>query len=165
MAEPFENLIGIVTHQQSLYEDLLKLSTRKQQAITRGDTNELDYVVEGEALLLMKLGELENERRVLYENTAKDLQIQPDELTVKNWPCTDPECRKKLGSIQADFLDTLKKIDEVNNVNNRLISIQLDYIRQVIDEASSQGNLNEYDEDGARKTAKVQDPRLVDIRM
>ena len=61
-----EDLITIISNQQIIYDDLLKLAKRKKAAITKGDVNELDYVVEGEELLLMKLGELENERHDFF---------------------------------------------------------------------------------------------------
>lgn len=160
-----EDLITIIKHQQAIYNDLLKLAKRKKAAITKGDVNELDYVVEGEELLLMKLGELESKRREFLEETAKTHRIEVEKLTISNWPDTDKASKDTLLAIQATFLKTLEEINEINNTNQQLINLQLSYIQHIIDESTTQSKLNSYDVDGTMKQAKEHDPRLVDIRM
>ncbi len=160
-----KDLISIIIHQQAIYSDLLKLAKRKKDAITRGDVNELDYVVQGEELLLMKLGELENNRRGFLEETAKANQIDVEKLTISNWPNTDKASKDELLAIQATFLKTLEEINAINNTNQQLINLQLNYIQHVIDEATNQSKLNSYDVDGTAKQTKDHDPRLVDMRM
>jgi len=160
-----KDLISIIIHQQAIYSDLLKLAKRKKDAITRGDVNELDYVVQGEELLLMKLGELENNRRGFLEETAKANQIDVEKLTISNWPDTDKASKDELLAIQATFLKTLEEINAINNTNQQLINLQLNYIQHVIDEATNQSRLNSYDVDGTAKQTKDHDPRLVDMRM
>lgn len=160
-----DRLIEVVTHQQEIYTDLLKLAIRKKDAITRGDINELDYVVEGEELLLMKLGEIESERHALLEITAKEHGMDVENLTIKNWPDADKDGKKKLLAIQETFFKILENINEVNNTNQRLINLQLNYIKHVIDETMSQSLLKSYNVGGTMKQPVIQDPRLVDIRM
>ena len=99
------------------------------------------------------------------DKTAKAHQIDVDKLTISNWPNTDKATKDALLSIQATFLKTLEAINDINNTNQQLINLQLNYIQHVIEEATSQSKLNSYDVDGTRKQTKEQDPRLVDIRM
>lgn len=159
------DLIAIIRNQQEIYDDLLKLAARKTEAITKGDVSELDYVVKGEELLLMKLGELETKRRDFMENTAKVNNIEAEKLTISNWPDTDKACKDELRAIQTIFLKTLEEINAVNNTNQQLINLQLGYIKHVIEETASQSRLNSYDVDGTMRQGKEHDPRLVDIRM
>ncbi len=151
--------------QKIVYEDLLRLAKKKQEAITRGDVNELDYVVEGESLLLMKLSDIECERRNIIEATSDACGVPAEKLTFKNWPKSEKSEKNHIKALQKSFLNVLDEIHEVNGVNQHLIEIHLNYIKHVVEEAVLSVKTNSYEVNGTIKKSNESEPRLVDIRM
>jgi flagellar biosynthesis/type III secretory pathway chaperone len=163
MNDSLPELIGIVRMQKEIYDDLLRLARTKNETITRGDIGELDFIVEGEELLIMRLGEIEQARNALIADAAAAHHLDPSNLTISSWPATDPAIRQEALDIQKSFMETLQDIDEINGLNQKLISIHLDYIQHLLDETTVGTKQNAYDNTGNIPLSKSGNPRIVDI--
>ncbi len=162
MHDALDRMIDKIVLMKDTYEELLKLSLRKKDAIDRGDVAELDRVVDAEELLLLHAGDLENDRRQIAEEVASKNGIPTEELTLGSWPGMDARRKDQIESLQTSFLKTLNEITQVNDVNSRLLSIQLDYIRQVVDEVTDTRRDATYDPAGGARSTVLQQTNLLD---
>lgn len=158
-------LMDIIGKQKQIYDELYILAKKKNNAIERGDVSELDYVVEAEELLLIHLSKIENQRISLIETTAKSADINPSELTIKTWPNISNDEVDDITNLQNEFVSTLEKIEQINETNQKLISIQLDYIKHVFDVTNGSKKHNSYDNSGKIDKDDENGSRIVDIRM
>lgn len=162
MQDPLNRMIERIVMMKDTYEELLRLSLRKKEAIDRGDVTELDLVVGAEELLLLHAGDLEKERRGIAEEVSADSGIPIDELTLRTWPGMDEQRRGQIEVLQSSFLETLGEISRVNDINSRLLSIQLEYIQQVMDEVTHTRRETSYDPDGGKRAQASQQTNLLD---
>ena len=132
------------------------------RSIDRGDVAELDVVVSAEEMLLMYAGDLENDRRLIAEEVSAEVGIPVEELTPCTWPGMDDKKKERIEKLQSEFLGTLSEITKVNDINSRLLSIQLDYIQQVVDEVTSTRREHTYDPVGSAKSKVSQQVNLLD---
>ncbi len=162
MQEALDRMIDRIVMMKDTYEELLKLSLRKKSAIDRGDVAELDLVVGAEELLLLHAGDLENDRRMIAEEVADQSGIPIEQLTLGTWPGMDDQRKDRIEKLQSSFLVTLDEITRVNDVNSRLLSIQLDYIQQVVDEVTNTRRDFTYNPDGGARARVSQQTNLLD---
>ena len=162
MQKALDRMIDKIVLMKDTYDELLKLSLRKKEAIDRGDITELDIVVSAEEMLLMHAGDLENDRRSIAEEVSAMVGIPVEELTLGTWPGMDDERKNRIDNLQTAFLGTLSEITKVNDINSRLLSIQLDYIQQVVDEVTSTRREHTYDPVGSAKSKVSQQVNLLD---
>jgi len=165
MDKSIKILTDVVKKQKLIYEELYELAKSKQSAVERGDTGELDFVVKAEEILVMTLGKLEKERNNIISETALKNNIAQENLTVKNWPDASENERNELLSLQNDFLITLNNIDVINQTNQKLISIQLEYVKHVLESTDTKVKSNSYSNTGIIKKIKSDEAKIVDIRM
>lgn len=165
MDKSIVKLIKIVHEQKSMYEELLELAKKKNFAVERGDTKELDIIVEAEELLVMSLGRIEKERNSVIISKAARLNIPREELTVKKWQGATETEKKELSDVQSELLETLKQLDTINRTNQKLISMQLDYVKHVFDNTGEGVKNNSYGNKGTIKRDKSNSAKIVDMRM
>jgi len=164
MYNGIKDLTATVKSQKQLYDEVLQLAKKKQAAIERGDSGELDYIVEAEQLLILELGNLEKSRNRIIDETAKKYGLDQSKLTVKNWPDATGKEKEQLLNLQKEFGETLKDVDNFNKTNQKLISMQLDYIKHVLESAGEKNKTNSYGSSGNIKRDKSDDAKVVDIR-
>ncbi len=157
-------LTTVVKDQKLIYEELYDLAKKKQSAVERGDTGELDFVVEAEEMLVMTLGKLEKERNNIIAETALKANISQEKLTVRNWPNASENAKAELLSLQNDFLNTLSNIEVINNTNQKLISMQLEYVKHVLESTDEKTKNNSYGNTGNINRVKSDQAKIVDIR-
>ena len=162
MQKALDRMIDKIVMMKDTYDELLRLSLRKKEAIDRGDVAELDVVVSAEEMLLMYAGDLENDRRLIAEEVSAEVGIPVEELTLCTWPGMDDKKKERIEKLQSEFLGTLSEITKVNDINSRLLSIQLDYIQQVVDEVTSTRRELTYDPVGGAKSKVSQQVNLLD---
>ena len=162
MQKALDRMIDKIVMMKDTYDEMLRLSLRKKEAIDRGDVAELDVVVSAEEMLLMHAGDLENDRRLIAEEVSAEVGIPVEELTLGIWPGMDAEKKDRIEKLQSAFLGTLSEITKVNDINSRLLSIQLDYIQQVVDEVTSTRRAHTYDTAGSARSKVSQQVNLLD---
>ncbi|NTV89040.1 MAG: flagellar protein FlgN [Clostridiales bacterium] len=124
-----DRLIDVVDREAGIYSDILKISENKTNIIVEGKVSELENLISLEQSMIVRMGKLEDEREALVEKLARQLQVEPADITVSS-------LREKLGTDHAERLDgsrskllgVMEKVKEVNGLNNKLIKNSLDYI-------------------------------------
>ncbi len=165
MTDELDRLMELIRQQKDVYDDLLGLAIRKKEAIVTGNVSEMDQVVQAEELLLIHIGELEQIRRQIADAVAERCSVAVEDLTLSNWPDIDPARRLQVENLQTSFRSTLDDISQVNQVNNRLLTIHLQYVQTVINEVTRTSQEVSYEADGNLMTRKIQALNLIDEMM
>ena len=164
MNSALDLIISLLKNQRETYEELLRLSVRKQEAVTRGDVGELDVIVQAEELLLMKICESEHERLKIVSDFCSNNGISESEFKFSEWPGVNSKQKKLIEEVKTEFLETLDKLTKANIANQKLISLQLEYIHHIIEETGGIQKQNAYDSDGSIASRDTDTSRIMDIR-
>jgi len=133
MNDRTDRLLEILTAQRDLYAEMLKLSENKRDVIVKNDIGELDRIVKREEAILVKIGELERNRRETLDKIAEALNITAEELSSsKILESVSPQDQEKFNAVVNDLTEILKKLGDVNETNSKLIKFNLDYINNII---------------------------------
>lgn len=158
---PLEELISLVKEQKKVYIALLELSHQKRQVLVGTDKSSLDIIVQAEEELLLCIASLEKSRYAVAEQVAAEMGIPVAELTLSNWPEIDTHKRAQLDVLQTDFKAILAEIDQLNQVNGKLLQVHLDYVRELMKQVTHIRESTSYDADGEAHLSQTQENRLI----
>ena len=124
MASLMEDLISILEQEDSLYEDLLKLSMSKTPVLISGDLEALSRITEDEQEIVNKVNALDKKR----EEGLKDIAnvLGKDVKTLKLTDLIDvlrsrPAEQNRLAAIYDKLSDTIGQMKRTNEQNRELI--------------------------------------------
>ena len=126
-----EDLISILEQEDSLYEDLLKLSMSKTPVLISGDLEALSRITEDEQEIVNKVNALDKKR----EEGMKDIAnvLGKDVKTLKLTDLIDvlrsrPAEQNRLAAIYDKLSDTMKRTNEQNKelIESSLEMVQFD---------------------------------------
>ncbi|HKM03222.1 MAG TPA: flagellar protein FlgN [Lachnospiraceae bacterium] len=131
MASLMENLIDVLDKENSEYEILLALSTRKTPIIVKGDLAELEKITDEEQIVVSHINHLEKTREEIINDIAS--VINKDVLTLKlsniiQMLESRPVEKKKLALVHDKLQFTIKNMVRVNEQNKQLIMNSLEMI-------------------------------------
>ena len=131
MASLMEDLINILDKENSEYEILLELSTRKTPIIVSGKLKELEKITDEEQIVVSRINPLEQRRASLMKDIAN--VINKDVKTLKLVNLIQmlekrPQEQKKLAEVHDKLQITMKNMVRVNNHNRELIQISKDMV-------------------------------------
>ena len=132
MASLMEDLISILEQEDSLYEDLLKLSMSKTPVLISGDLEALSRITEDEQEIVNKVNALDKKR----EEGMKDIAnvLGKDVKTLKLTDLIDvlrsrPAEQNRLASIYDKLSDTIGQMKRTNEQNKELIESSLEMVQ------------------------------------
>lgn len=132
MASLMEDLISILEQEDSLYEDLLKLSMSKTPVLISGDLEALSRITEDEQEIVNKVNALDKKR----EEGMKDIAnvLGKDVKTLKLTDLIDvlrsrPAEQNRLAAIYDKLSDTIGQMKRTNEQNRELIESSLEMVR------------------------------------
>jgi hypothetical protein len=138
-----DELIDVLNKESVLYEDILKMSGSKTDIIVQGKVSDLESITRIEQALILQIGKLENEREKIADRLAKQLKVEPSEITVtklsKYLPKGDAS---RLKACCIKFGSTIKSLSDTNGLNSKLIRNSLDYIDFSLNIFSNAGSAN-----------------------
>lgn len=131
MASLMENLIDVLDKENSEYEILLELSTRKTPVIVSGELKELEKITDEEQIVVSRINPLEQRRTALMKDIAN--VINKDVKTLKLVNLIQmlekrPQEQKRLAEVHDKLQITMKNMVRVNNHNRELIQVSKDMI-------------------------------------
>lgn len=161
MRDLLNGFIQIISEQNSLLEQIVKLSEDKRQAIVLGQVQELDSMVHKEGLLGQELEKLESARFVLQVEIADKLGMPVTELNAGEIRRVTSEQYPQLSTRLNEHLTNLEKlIGKLRSSiqeNNELLKMSLDYIDEMYYLLSPEDDPGVYSDKG---TADVPGKRL-----
>ena len=132
MASLMEDLISILEQEDSLYEDLLKLSMRKTPVLISGDLEALSRITEDEQEIVNKVNALDKKR----EEGMKDIAnvLGKDVKTLKLTDLIEilrsrPAEQNRLAAIYDKLSDTIGQMKRTNEQNKELIESSLEMVQ------------------------------------
>ena len=132
MASLMEDLISILEQEDSLYEDLLKLSMSKTPVLISGDLEALSRITEDEQEIVNKVNALDKKR----EEGMKDIAnvLGKDVKTLKltdliNVLRSRPAEQNRLAAIYDKLSDTIGQMKRTNEQNKELIESSLEMVQ------------------------------------
>lgn len=127
-----EDLISILEQEDSLYEDLLKLSMSKTPVLISGDLEALSRITEDEQEIVNKVNALDKKR----EEGMKDIAnvLGKDVKTLKLTDLIEilrsrPAEQNRLAAIYDKLSDTLGQMKRTNEQNRELIESSLEMVQ------------------------------------
>ena len=132
MASLMEDLISILEQEDSVYEDLLKLSMSKTPVLISGDLEALSRITEDEQEIVNKVNALDKKR----EEGMKDIAnvLGKDVKTLKLTDLIDvlrsrPAEQNRLAAIYDKLSDTIGQMKRTNEQNRELIESSLEMVQ------------------------------------
>ena len=132
MASLMEDLISILEQEDSLYEDLLKLSMSKTPVLISGDLETLSRITEDEQEIVNKVNALDKKR----EEGMKDIAnvLGKDVKTLKLTDLIEilrsrPAEQNRLAAIYDKLSDTIGQMKRTNEQNRELIESSLEMVQ------------------------------------
>lgn len=132
MASLMEDLISILEQEDSLYEDLLKLSMSKTPVLISGDLEALSRITEDEQEIVNKVNTLDKKR----EEGMKDIAnvLGKDVKTLKLTDLIEilrsrPAEQNRLAAIYDKLSDTIGQMKRTNEQNRELIESSLEMVQ------------------------------------
>ena len=132
MASLMEDLISILEQEDSLYEDLLKLSMSKTPVLISGDLEALSRITEDEQEIVNKVNALDKKR----EEGMKDIAnvLGKDVKTLKLTDLIEilrsrPAEQNRLAAIYDKLSDTIGQMKRTNEQNRELIESSLEMVK------------------------------------
>lgn len=132
MASLFENLIGDLESENSLYDELLSLSTRKTDIIIKGDVEALNKLVAEEQAIVEQINVYEKKRNEVTADIGNVLNRDPSKLTLSNLSellANQPNEQKKLDEVHKKLTATLNDLKIRNESNKVLLQESLDMVQ------------------------------------
>jgi flagellar biosynthesis/type III secretory pathway chaperone len=137
-------LISLFENEYRVYESILKLSTQKTDIVVEGKVSELENIVKLEQALILQAGRIENQRQEKISHMLESLGLQTDNVNISALKeKATPQQKSLLEDYQNKLIDVVYRLNEVNQINAKLIKNSLDFIQfslNLVAEADINGN-------------------------
>lgn len=129
MASLIHELIDTLNEQNNIYESLLDVASKKKVAIIENNIPTLQQFIKDENLLIGRNQRLEKKRLELFCDIATVLG-KPLNITLKQIieAIKDKEGEKELIQIREKMLQTLPKLKSINDQNQELLQMSMDFV-------------------------------------
>ncbi|MEK8131734.1 flagellar protein FlgN [Paenibacillus filicis] len=132
----FQDLIQIMNSLNDQHAILLDLAERKKQVLIQNQVNELTGIVNKEAKLIRQIGETDQQRAEAVQQFMIEKGFKPNpRVTVSDLTkiIFDIEDKKQLLEAQKSLLSTIRRLREINTINQDLIKHSLAFIDYSLD--------------------------------
>jgi len=124
----------MLIEQKAVLSHMLELSKQERQAISSGDSVELESVVRLQLRELSQLGRIEKRRAALNDAIASELGITGQKLTVSAIALkAKPDERKEIVALQTELTELVHQHNALNLENRELIKEHLEYSEAMIE--------------------------------
>lgn len=124
--KPSEPLKIILQEMITVYEKLLDVGEEKQQAIIKGDPEQLLVIFPKESVLIKEIGLLEMKRQ------AESLVFQSVSLSQMIENASSANDKEELLFYQNELKGKLKELESQHRLNQQLIETSLQYIHNML---------------------------------
>jgi flagellar biosynthesis/type III secretory pathway chaperone len=156
----YDTLQELLAQEKALYEQAVKLSRDKKEAVLGNKVAELDLLVRSEQKLISDLQAAEQRRMVsIHEFTAK-LGIDPAAVTLAAMVESAPESRRKpLAEVHGALRETLETLLALNDENRVLVEAQLQYTRYMLSVLTEEDATHTYSSHRGEKEKSKEPPQ------
>jgi len=155
LASLIEDFIQTLEKENSEYEELLGVSSRKTPVIVKGDIEALAKITDEEQLVVDRISALEKRRMELLTDIAtvlnKDVHTLKIPRIIELLKKQDAE-RDALAKVHEKLRVTAEKMKEINDRNRSLIELSLDMVQfdmNLLQAAKQSPQTGDYNRSGA----------------
>ncbi len=142
MSQLTEQLARILEREQAIYNEVLELAEKKKKIIIDGKLRELDEITRRETEIVGILIKLENLRSQTSEQLAAEKGIR-ELVSVRDLlPLLDPKDQLYISALQAQLKGTITALQNVNELNGKLLKQSLELVDFNLNLISSIGNVS-----------------------
>jgi flagellar biosynthesis/type III secretory pathway chaperone len=123
-----EQLIAILGAETDLLRRLHSLLAAQQDALVKGNIEEIKQSVEGQIATLSRIAELERDR----VSALGPIRSDEEDITLSHLIEVAPEYGERLREVRRALRDVLEAIGKVNKHNGMLINQSLSYIGKTL---------------------------------
>jgi flagellar biosynthesis/type III secretory pathway chaperone len=166
MHELLSDLIAILEAQRDAQKALVELSERKTQAITEGETSALQAVVNEERAILAEIRSIEGRQGKWAAKFAEAAGLQaPDVRMALVIERAEGEQKRKLTRLREELSDLIGRQINRNDVNMKLLQMNMDYVQVLINATSEQRSVPSYGKSGNERKPGSSQKRLLDRKV
>ena len=126
-----ENLMDVLEHECTAYEELLGLSMQKTPVIVAGNLEELTRITDEEQLVVGRISRLEKERMQVMKDIANVMNRDVNQLKLVNLIQlleSRPQESKRLSQIHDQLKAVTANMQRVNEQNRELLTNALEMV-------------------------------------
>ena len=166
MSEGIAKLIIVLEEQRSIQASLVSLSERKIEVIASGDVDSLQTITEEEKEILSQIGAVEQKQTECVEHLAAALAVPAAQvrlsLVIEKAKGIQ---REKLCKLRDELTALVDKQLKYNEMNMKLLEMNMDYIQYVINKSANQHAAPTYGNSGNVRKLPVSSARLLDRKV
>ncbi len=165
--EPILNdLIAILEEQRGHQAALVELSERKTKAITVGDADALHGIVEEEKTVLGLIKGVEKRQSRCVRELAQAMGL-PETQVRMSLIIEEAEGsqREALLRVREELTGLIERQMKHNEVNMKLLQMNMDYVQFMLNTASNQKTGNTYGQGGSIQSPPVSPRKLLDRKV
>ena len=165
MSKSVEQLITALKKEYDIYRDYVDIAKKKKDIIIKGNIKELDHITGLEQDMILNMGKIDKIRAAIIGNLLNELQVKEIANISELVPYLEEEDRVKVLSLKDKLEKVLQEIQELNDLNGRLIQQSLEYIDfnlNLMTSANTQGTT--YGNRADEKNVKNK-PNLFDVKI
>ena len=144
MIKAIEQLKETLIQENNMYGEVLKLEQEKTEVIRKGKVKELESMTKKEQQFIAMMGTFEKIRRSVFTNTAEELGVDELEgLSEFLLYIEEEEVINEIDGLRNEILKKIEDIKNINQLNEKLMEQQLDYIQlniELITNSTEDGN-------------------------
>jgi Mg2+ and Co2+ transporter CorA len=133
MVEILMGILSSMEKERDFYLELNELSTRKTDIIIEKKIKDLEKIVDLEQGIIVNIGKLEADRQELVDRLAGIKDVDPESITLSTLiEYSDGDIRDRFQTLQDDFVRIIDRQSHLNEINEKLIRTNLEYINMAI---------------------------------
>ena len=133
MEDILRGILSSMEKERDYYEELNELSNRKTDIIIDKKIKDLETIVDLEERIIVNIGKLEADRQELVDRLAGIKDVDPESITLSTLiEYSDGDIRDRFQTLQDDFVRIIDRQSHLNEINEKLIRTNLEYINMAI---------------------------------
>lgn len=128
MQEMLNGLKIVLNEEYEIYCKLFEAAKRKTDVIMQGNIKELEQITKFEETNIYTIIQLENKREILAESISKEVGIREESNISQIIAKLSGKDKKEIDEIKEKLHNVLTEMKRVNDLNNTLITDNLDFI-------------------------------------
>lgn len=154
MMKSIQQLKETLQQELKMYKDVLDMAKEKTDILKKAELKKLEEITQKEQQYIRTMGTFEKIRRSIFVNISEEMGISQLSSVSELLLYLEAQEVEEIDTIRNDLLDTIGKLAEVNQFNEKIIQHNLEYVNFNIElMTSSQEFGNNYGEkdSGTRK--------------
>ena len=147
MMKSIQQLKETLQQELKMYKDVLDMAKEKTDILKKAELKKLEEITQKEQQYIRTMGTFEKIRRSIFVNISEEMGISQLSSVSELLLYLEAQEVEEIDTIRNDLLDTIGKLAEVNQFNEKIIQHNLEYVNFNIElMTSSQEFGNNYGE-------------------